>query len=235
MPFEPTKATPEVMTMIRDIEQAHHDKSIDSLVRQFKEAFPSFTERSLWDMFRYMRGISEPAFQLWCEGKIPYSFLTEACSLPHGVQKLLAEEAAARGLQTKHFQRFRHHHKEGMGFAEALARATGEGHKIDQRREHKARSFESILDDVAKLGAKWRALISMAMEASTTLEHSNGVTLDIFEKVYMLRHLIGEQYEFVDQKVKRFLTAIKRRAANGGSSAPEGAVTATVEEEGEGV
>jgi len=147
-------------------------------------------------------------FDAYIDGEVSIGLALVVSTMDPETQRFLLTEILEKKLQVGHVEKIKRHLKEGASMAEALARATGE---MPEKREPARRSFDGLLDEINKLGAKWRTLVSMAMDAASGMEHELGAgSFALFEKVYALRHSIGEQYAFVDQKVKRFVNTIKK-------------------------
>ncbi|MGH9389871.1 MAG: hypothetical protein ACRD1Z_09660 [Vicinamibacteria bacterium] len=208
----------EFLALPKDI--THYERA-----RRMQSAYPSFSFGSLVDYSRVSVGCPEEVFALYREGKTSFGVLEVLCSFDPGMQKCLVAEAVGGKLGERVLSRIKQYLKEGHSVDTAVALATGKmSHSDLRKRGEKPRTLETLLDEIAKDGSKWRAKVQMAMDALMELEKRVGIYLPLFEKSYRLRHFVGEQWEFLDQKVKRYLGVMKRRAMNGGGSSSGGAL-----------
>lgn len=186
--------------------------------REMRSMFPTLAPITLEERVKVAVNLTEKVFAHLIEGRISFGVARNLSREEVGMQEFLAEECVAGRLEHHGLIKVKQYLREGQSVTEALARVRGEIPPHEDRRLSPKKSLETVLDDIAKTGARWRSLVSMAMEAVRESELALGVHLDLFEKVFLLRHLIGEQYEFVDQKVRRYLTMMKKRTNGGAGS-----------------
>lgn len=193
----------------------HPQKSV-----QLRKTFPNFSLRMLEDYSRYSRS-TDHVVELFVGRKVSMGCLQELCTLKPSTQDILIDKYVEGKWTPVVLVNIKKYLREGRSMEESIGRSTG---TIDPRspRIEKARTLDSILDEISKDASRWRAKVAMAMDVIEKMELQGGVEFALFEKVYLLRHLIGEQYNFVSQKVFRFLNQVKKRAQNGGGSSSAG-------------
>lgn len=192
--------------------------------------YPAYTITTMRDFASILGGATDATFAFFMEEKLSFGMLSELGRMDVNYQDFVGAEVVQRGMSISDIKEIKANLREGTSVAEAIGRATGEI-QHEARRPENRRSLDAVLDDIAKLGSKWRSLVTMALEAIQQAEGAGGVHLELFEKTYLTRHLIGEQYEFVDQKVKRYLNLLKKRALETAGQSPRGGHSEEVEEE----
>jgi hypothetical protein len=174
--------------------------------------YPQFKTKTLEDYASLCHQVCEEVFQFMEEGKISITVLLEfKCGWDEATQKYLAKEIVEKGLSLsmlRELKRLKREHG-NMGYAEAIALVRGEI-PVQQRRENK-KSLDQILTQLADQGNRWRASVTMALELIRQEEAAAGIHEAIFEKVFVLRQLVGEQYDFVNSKVQRYINLIRKR------------------------
>jgi len=185
--------------------------------------YPQFSTNTLEDYSRICLQVSDYVFGLMKEGKLSIHTMSEfAGGWDDATQKYIVDEFVAKGMQAKHLRMIKQLKREhaSMGYAEAISRALGEIPPEQPRKEQK-KTLDQILTQIADHGARWRALVSMALEMVRDEENSSGVHEGIFEKVFILRQLVGEQYSSINARVQRYMTMIRKKVKEQGQPVPE--------------
>lgn len=175
--------------------------------------FTQFTATTLEDYSRISLQVCQEVFDRAVAGEISITALAEfAGGWDETTQKYIAKEYVAQKLMLKHLRLIKQLKREHgtMGFAEAIARAKGEIPQ-DQPRKEQKRSIDHLLAQIADHGARWRALVEMASEMIGAEEASSGLQEALFQKAFILRQLVGEQYDSINSRVNRFISSIKKK------------------------
>jgi hypothetical protein len=184
----------------------------EAMSLEISKDYPQFKTKTLEDYASLCTQVCEEVFHLMEEGKISITVLLEfKCGWDEATQKYLATEIVEKGLSLsmlRELKRLKREHG-NMGYAEAIALVRGEM-PAQQRRENK-KSLDQILTQLADQGNRWRASVTMALELIRQEEAAAGIHEAIFEKVFVLRQLVGEQYDFVNSKVQRYINLIRKR------------------------
>lgn len=194
------------------------------IAEEIQKAYPSSSITTIETYIAACR-VHDEVFNFYMAGGISLGVLREVCSLDPETGKFLVEEMVERKLLPSHIQAAKSimKQKAAKTWDEALKRATGEDQApplTPDERRFKAkptradnRTFDDLVKDVMYSGTEWRlkvkALIDMLPMASENAIHS----FQTFTKLYMLRHTMMEQLEFVDQTVKGVLDRMTKQAS----------------------
>jgi hypothetical protein len=208
------RITPEILREMRNkFLLMSKEMSLDAMARQVAGDYPQFKQRTLEAYASTCRQVCEDVFQLMEQGKISINALLEfACGWDEATQKYVAKEYIDKGLTIGMFRELKRLKREHgtMGYAEAISRVKGEIPPEQPRKENK-RSLDQLLTQLADQGNRWRASVSMALELIREEEAAMGIHEAIFQKVYVLRQLVGEQWDFVNSKVNRYINLIRKQ------------------------
>lgn len=174
--------------------------------------YPDFSLRTLEDYSRVVKNSSEKTWAAFVDAKISLQMIQELGGVESRELQdyLLGEVLANPKLTRSRVGAVKKMVAEGMSVPEALARATGEL-PPERPPTPKHKNFDTILDDIARTGAKFRSLVALAGDLLKEAEVEAGVHPALFEEVYRLRHYVGEQYDFLNQKLNRHLVILKKR------------------------
>lgn len=206
------RITPELFSRIREEflglpAEWTKDRKGEALLRKYTE----FSLRTLQGYAAILDDAAPSVLDAYCDGKISFTSVSVIYSINRGVQEILLPDVLSGKLTPSSIIIVRSLVKEGLPVSAAIARATGEVPRDEPVRSEKPKNLNSLMDEITKMGSRWRSMVSMAMDLVDGLERTEGINLELFERAYLLRHLVGEQYEFIDQKVKRYITTIKKR------------------------
>lgn len=189
-------------------EMSHWDRGL-----ALAAEFPQFTNNTMEDYSRISVQVCQEVFDRVVAGEISITALAYfAGNWDAETQKYIAKEYVAQGLSLKHLRQIKQLKREHgtMGFAEAIARAKGEI-PVDQPRKEQKRSIDQLLAQIADHGARWRALVEMASEMIGNEEASTGLQEALFQKAFILRQLVGDQYNAINSRVNRFISSVKKK------------------------
>lgn len=175
--------------------------------------FPQFTLNTLEAYSSMCIQICEEVFEMVVAGKISITALAEfSGAWDDTTQKYIANEFVEQGLTVTNLRQIKQLKREHstMGFAEAISRAKGEI-PVGQPRKEQKKSLDQVLTQIADHGVRWRALVEMAFEMVRDEDTATGVHEAIFEKVFILRQLVGEQYDAINSRVQRYMNMIKKK------------------------
>lgn len=213
--------TPEVMVKLRHAFRQLPDMSHEDRARYVQSEFSQFKPRTLEDYSRCCLRATEPVFQLYLDGKLSTEAMLEITLWEGKDQEFMASEYVEKKMGPADLRKVKRIKKEQQcGYAEAIAKALGEM-PLHTPREQKPRSFDTLLDDIGKHSTRWRALMSMAFDLIGEEEAKAGVHAELFQKAYVLRHVIKENYDFANQRVNRFFNFIKRKYRNAAAMSAE--------------
>lgn len=201
----------EELSKIREALLLTQGNSDMARMREIRPQFPTINVVTLEGYSRMVLGATNDTFQAYMDEKISLRALQVLSLWEAGDQAFMLEEYITRKMQPEALRKVRRIKKEqGCGFAEAIAKAMGEM-PVHGPREAKPRSFDTLLDDINKHSARWRGLLSMAFDMVGKEEAQAGVHDGLFQKAYLLRHVINENYEFANSRVKRYFNFIKKK------------------------
>lgn len=214
-----SKVTPQEMEILKkrflDFPESTHEERSKILAKEF----PKFTWNTLKSYSRMCLGASEKVFKLYVEGKVSLAVPIELASWNKGEQDFIIDEYLEKKFTPETLRKIRRYRDEHRcGYTEAIARATGAIDINQPRKTEKSRSVDTILTEIADKGARWRAMVEQVMEMIGKEEAAAGIHEALFAKVILLRGVIGDQYDFVNGKVNRYMNTIRKRLQNGGPS-----------------
>lgn len=183
--------------------------------------FPEFVLTTIEDYSRVTGNVSDKVFDLYRNGHISFTELTEfgQTTLSEGDIEFIALEYVAQEMNLPMIRKIKNllrTYKDKMSVREAIDRATG---KISSFAKPEAvkkinRDFDSLLDEAVKYMTLSRSKVSQLIDLLPVSTLDKGkVHSELFNKVYLLRHILGEQLEFVDKKVKTYLDELVRFVA----------------------
>jgi hypothetical protein len=220
--FNEKKITREVLVDLRSKilslgTIAHYEKA-----RQLGAEYPLFSSRTLIDYSRLLSGLCDEVFQMHLDGKVSLTALSQFCGWDVKTQKYMAVEYVDKKLTPSLLRIIRQLKREhDMGWEEAIGRATGTIPMDRPRRPEERKNLDQILTEIADKGARWRAMVSMAIEMVGEEEAAAGIHQALFEKVAVLRELIGNQYDMVNGRFNRYMSLIKARLRKAMEGPPE--------------
>ncbi len=222
MPFK-TALTPEILMAIRqaclDRAELSHDQRAEAMAKNY----PEFSVRMLSEYSRISLQCTEKVLKLYVDGKASLGILSELCSWKKEDQDFIVDDLLAKKLTPVHLQRIkRWRNEEGWGFDECIAKATGKMPVYEpQKRDGPRKSLDGLLTEIADKGARWRAMVTQALEMVQQEEAQAGVHEAIFSKVFVLRQVLKDQLDYVNNRVDRYMRLIRNRLKNGGPSPAE--------------
>lgn len=187
-----------------------HANRAEIMIKEYSQ----FTRTTLEAYSSTCIHICQDVFDKVIAGKISITALAEFSSAwDEKTQKYIANEFVEQGLTVTNLRQIKQLKREHstMGYSEAIDRARG---KIpsDQPRKEQKKSLDQVLTQIADYGVRWRAMVEMAFEMVRDEDASAGVHEAIFEKVFILRQLVGEQYDAINSRVQRYMNMIKKKA-----------------------
>jgi len=224
--YQPLKMTPDVVRRVKERTITFNGKmSVHKIAETINPEFPNLSKHSLIECVMTLRKVSDEVVNLYYDGKIPYIVLIEfgGCRFlndndsPDYIRStidFLAQEYIDNDLSYKQLKRIKKLLRgSDISVDEAIGRVmgrilTGERAKsIKKIRD----SFDGLLDEAMKLLTTSRMKVSQIMDLLPVSTLDKGkVHADLFDKAYMLRHLVKEQYEFLDKKVKSYLDEMEK-------------------------
>lgn len=187
------------------------EKKAEVLSREFGEV----SKRRLLDLVA-LGGLSDEVFKLLVEGRISLSVGVSLAQMKtdSATKDFLARQCVESGIRIGQLTRIKEFLKSGCSMAEALGKAMGKIPIVSHRpKSAEGKSLDDLLKEILELGTEWRMKVEMAMELIPATSFEGGrVRKQVFWKTYRLRHLIREQLDFVDRKVKQFLGEMEQQA-----------------------
>lgn len=151
-------------------------------------------------------------FELYTAKKIPISVFYEIAIAGYdkATQDFFAQKVLERKMSQSQVNTVKVLLKKGESMFTAIQKACGDiplyQAKLAKEAAKAVKSFENIVDDIGKKSQELRALISMAVEIAPITSLDKGkLHYAIFHKAYLLRHILKEQYEFIDKRVQQYL------------------------------
>jgi hypothetical protein len=209
--FFKREMTPEILSVLRTACRQLPDMSHEARAKLLQPKFSQFKIATLEDYSRGCLNATEKTFSMHLEGKISIMALMELCAIEPKEQDFLCDEYVARGMTPVQLRRTKRLRKEGHGIAVAIAKAMGEVPLNDPSKETAKKSIDAYLDEIGKMGSRWRATVSMVFDLLGDEEQSAGIHQGLMEKTYVLRHLINEQNNYINQRFNRYLNLLKKK------------------------
>ncbi len=193
-------------------------------VEELLKRFPQFRPKTI-PAYINACTVSDRVFQMYLDDKISLGVIRElgGCETTE-LSDFLADEMVERGMTTGQLETSRSLMRNGRvkSWDEAFKEAMGQVvHEIKppppkrnkyQIEAEKAgpvpQSFDQLLEDILISGTNWRMKVQMAIDMASFVPEAGGHHFTVFNKIYMLRHILKENYEFVDKKVKEYLDAM---------------------------
>jgi hypothetical protein len=219
-----SKVSPEqILELRRLFREMPSEWSHEARAAALMDKFPGVSKHTLESHCRMSLQCTEKVWNLYLEGKAKLGMMREICSWEPGDQDFIIDECIAKNFGPKIIRKIRRNRNEhGWGYPECIAKATGEVPANEPRRESGHRKgLDGLLTDIADKGARWRAMVTQAIELVGKEEAEAGIHESIFTKVFLLRELIGNQYDFVNSRVQRYMSMIRKRMQAGTAAAPE--------------
>lgn len=214
------------MEMKKRFSELPREMTHDARSKALAPHFPQFTLRTMETYSRICQQVCQEVLDLVVQGKISLTAVDEFTGgWDEKTQKYIAKEYVEQKLtrsMLRTIKRLKREHA-SMGYAEAISRAKGEI-PPDQPRKEQKRTLDQVLTQIADHGVRWRALVEMALEMVRDEDNANGLLHQaIFEKVFILRQLVGEQYDAINNRVQRYMNLIRKKAKENGApqAAPE--------------
>lgn len=230
------KISPELFSKIRERVKKLFDVPPDQIPSYSHVAsvispeFPQFSERTLTEYVScsLLPGKVSDAF---VNGTVSFKMMSElSTGLEEGMAEYLLAEVIERDMSVSQLAKAKGLMKGRRvdSWPAALDWATGkfvqEAPKPPPTRkrafsayaandEAKVESYDDLVNDIILSGTKWRNKVRTAilMASSLSDEERAHVSFAIFNKIYMLRNTILEQFEFVDKTVKDVLDRMESR------------------------
>jgi len=236
------RITPEILVRLRnrvkEIKEKDPKVPYAVISRSLTSEFPDYAAKTLEDYCLAVGKATDYIFSLYIEGKVSFTLFLELIQtklklkedevgvMPGDLDYIAREfvEAVMPNGQKPGMPELRRikanlrTQKNGqyMSIPEALGRGLGRISAFAKPEALKkiSKSFDSLLDEINKhmtlARAKTKQLIDL-LPMSTL--NKGKVHSELFNKVYLLRHILGEQYDFVDNKVKVYLDELVRFTA----------------------
>lgn len=215
------RLTKEMMSDIRNRWMAMNGVTVAKAAEDLAKVYPQVSPLTIEAYIRGAR-VHNDVFKLYLEDKVSFSVLEDVGPMDPDTGLFLVTEMIERKLSPVHIKKAKIIMKEGeaKSWDEALKKASGEArvpilppsHRKSSARSD-PRSFDDLLRDVMFVGTEWRlkvkSVIDMLPQVSTQAEGSFAT----FNKLYMLRNTLSEQFEFVDKTVKAVLDRMMKRAS----------------------
>lgn len=191
----------------RDLPEMTHE----ARARAVAADFPQFAERTLKDYSCTLTSVCDEVFEMVLQGHISLTAISEFTIWEKKTQVYMAKEYVEKKLTPSLLRMVKKLKSEhDVSFEEAIGRATG-SIPMDRPRKEQRKDLDQILTEIADGGARWRAKVDMAIEMVGDEEAAAGVHLALFEKVCLLRELVGNQYDMVNGRFNRYVNSIKKR------------------------
>ena len=211
------KISPEKILVILESIRAIKEMTVPEKVDLLKEVYPDFHERALEDIV-YISRLDDGVISFYTSGKISYGVLRElAQGLSPEVAKFLANEFIERKMRISQLEDAKRMMKKkaAKSWDEALKRATKEilpeitiPADPSRRGQKETKSFDDLLNDLLLSGSQWRAKVDMAIQMAPLNPEAGHHHFTVFNKLWLLRHALKEQFEFVDKRVGQYLDAL---------------------------
>lgn len=203
-------------TRVLEEKSKNQDLSYAIIGDLISREFPEFKGRTLKAYAVSVGEITDKVFGLYVDGKISWSVLNELgqSRLDKATVEFLASEFINRRMEIKALRMVKsmlRDSKHRYSMAEALARATGQipAHAKPKTLGKVLEDFETQLDRLSKKMMEVRALSTMVVDLLPVSAFDKGrVRTEIFEKVYLARHIFKEHFEFCDKRSQEILGQI---------------------------
>lgn len=220
------KITPEIFSQMKEKCRQMPGVTHRERAKQLVVDYPQFSTSTLCRYSAIAVLVKDDVFQLYLDGKLSLGVIDEFRVIDPKTQTYLAEECVKKKITPTQLSIIKKLVKEGDAWEVAIGRALGE--IKDSEKKEQRKSLDQILTQLADMGNRWQAMVSMSLELVGKEEAEAGVHHAIFQKVYILRQVVGNQYDFINSKCQRYMNLIKKRMKDG-ASAQEGMMDETGE------
>lgn len=202
-------------------EEGGKSLSYAKIAEALRPEFQQISKKTLEDYTRVVGKVPSKVFELYRSGTFSFTELTEfgQTDLEAGDIEYIASEYVSIGMNMPQLRKVKsllRVHGSKMSVREAIDRATGKISMFAKPEIVKKiqKDFDSILEEASKYMTLSRVKVAQLMDLLPVSTMDKGkVHSDLFNKVYMLRHILSEQFEFVDKKVKTYLDELVRFVA----------------------
>jgi hypothetical protein len=216
------KITKTIFLDIRERVRAAKDQPAFIIASEIVKDYPQFANNTVTEYVTILKTASDFLLDLYLRGKVSLSVLKilarETLSKStkhlsdHGTQDFLAREFLARKLTRIHLKRLKGFMRNGDSAAEALMKATGE--MPAKRVKVSTKNLDKMLDEINKLGIRFRTKVAFVNDMLPVSVFDVRNVLNFFERVYMFRHILKEQFDFVDKRVREYLDGLGKLQRN---------------------
>lgn len=212
LPGESKVTREQILELRRIFREMPEEMSNDARAEAVMKDYPGVSRSTLEKYCGICLQCTEKVWNLYIEGKVNIGILFQIYALEKGDQNFFIDEIVEKKLKPSVVRKARRFRKENhWGWPECIAKASG---KVPANEPRKAtghqKSFDSLLDEIAAKGARWRAMVVQAVEMAEQLEMKSGFHEALFAKVYVLRELISNQYDLVNSRLQRYMNIIKK-------------------------
>lgn len=235
------KMTRDILSEIRKIVLSTKVKRQLDMVGIIYQKYPQFATKSIPGYINAC-SVSDRIFQLYLDGKFSLGMILilGTCD-PPSTADFLADEAVERNMSTGQIAEAKSlmKSKKCRSWDEAIKQAMGviEEREPTPPREKKnqyqtaagkistelPQSFDALVQDILVSGTNWRMKVQMAIDMMPMASKSGEYGFSVLSKLYMLRHVLKENLEFVDKNVK---DALSQTANVGGMTGNDADITA---------
>ena len=214
------RITPQKFMAVRDRVRTMGGLSYEEKVNCLMAEFPEFSRYSVQGMIGPSK-LSDEVVDLYTTGKISYIVLEDlGQGLDPEVSEFLAKEFVERKMTKSQLSMAKSLMKRKVvrSWDEALKRATkeilpeivipGERRHVRADPTQSPKSFDELISSLLTEGTKWRMKVDMAIKLAPFNPEDGRHHFSVFNKLYMMRHILREQYEFVDKRVGEYLDAL---------------------------
>ncbi len=215
------KITPEILIDIRKMVKMTPGMKQYEQTDLIADKYPQFAPKSI-PGYIVCANVSDKVFQMYLDGKFSMGTLRVlgGCE-SSALSDFLADEFIERHMTVGQLEEAKAimKRKDAKSWDDALKMATKEYiPEIEPPKPRKTKyqtmpgalpeapkSFEDLLNDILTSGTLWRMKVQMAIDMAPFAPQSGYHNWTVFNKIYMLRHTLKENFEFVDQRVKEYL------------------------------
>ena len=246
------KISKDILRDIRAFISQHSAMKQKEQVDALLQLFPQFAHKTMPAYINSCK-VSDRVFQLYLDDKISLGALRllGTCE-PISLSDFLADEMIERKMTTGQLEEARSLMRNGRArswdeaFKEAMGQVVHEikpptpkrnKYQIEAAKSATStgevpQSFDQLLEDILISGTNWRMKVQMAIDMATFVPEAGAHHFTVFNKVYMLRHILKENYEFVDKKVKEYLDKMLQMGNVAQSNGSDAAIAAKENEHG---
>jgi hypothetical protein len=183
------------------------------VIKEFEET--GVTEKTLCDYIAICK-TSDYIWKFFERGRISILALRKISrsKLDEATKDFVAREYVDRKMNIRQLEATKKYLADGCSLAESLDKATGVIPSVGYNKPKVVeKDLGGLLGEIVKLGTDWRMKVTMAMEIlpMTTMDKGK-LHWTLFNKVYMLRHTVKEQLEFLDARMKQYFEELARHS-----------------------